>query len=340
MICIIYDYVKVDEDAGVGGVMSRLKARCCPCLAKKRSANGEEDVLDLTSQKAPTQEIEMSTATNGFRRNNMVSEPNEFEVQPEDVDAELTEVQLSVLADSLSVNVRAMNVTKAWRDFYNVVKGEDIINFIIEEGVSKSREEAHHVATCLVKYGRLKASTVVEKGGAPSPLSRRNSLPIVANIETDESEDDLFADETELFYIMPRAKTSPVMEALDREKVLKLQAAKKKEEHNEALRQMLQGRSLCCLSPHNRARVWIAQIAASEGFEKFVLVLIGVSCVALVLDRPGLDPDSTEAVCYYWLDVVLTGLFTIELVMKTIAMGVAFTPNSYLSDNWNRYDLF
>eukprot|EP00968_Pinguiococcus_pyrenoidosus_P016025 scaffold1505_cov256-Pinguiococcus_pyrenoidosus.AAC.25 len=71
-------------------------------------------------------------------------------------------------------------------------------------------------------------------------------------------------------------------------------------------------------------------------FESGVMVLIVLSSVALALDDPLKDTASPQQRAVYAADLAFTALFTLELVLKVLALGV----RGYLGDVWNGLDAF
>lgn len=92
-------------------------------------------------------------------------------------------------------------------------------------------------------------------------------------------------------------------------------------------------------SESNMVRRWCIHIANSWWFDQAVLLLIIIGSFLMVLDAPGLkdrDPTlkSVIAVC----DELLLYVFTLEMAIKVVAMGVVIGPKTYLRDNWNKLD--
>ena len=56
-------------------------------------------------------------------------------------------------------------------------------------------------------------------------------------------------------------------------------------------------------------------------FDYFILTLIMFSTFMLILESPLMDPESKKAEVLYWIDVVVTGFFTLELILKVIVYG-------------------
>ncbi|GIM17343.1 hypothetical protein Vretimale_19883, partial [Volvox reticuliferus] len=80
-------------------------------------------------------------------------------------------------------------------------------------------------------------------------------------------------------------------------------------------------------------------IINSKLFEKFILFIILCNCITLALSSTRQDFSSTgwgKALAGF--DYLYIGIFTAEMVLKTIAMGFLFGNGSYLRDGWNVLD--
>lgn len=81
-------------------------------------------------------------------------------------------------------------------------------------------------------------------------------------------------------------------------------------------------------------------------FEGVILTLIVLSSLTLALDNPLRDPASSEVVFMGYLDNCFTILFTLEAVIKIIALGFFFNNSElrskgmspYFRDPWNMLD--
>lgn len=81
-------------------------------------------------------------------------------------------------------------------------------------------------------------------------------------------------------------------------------------------------------------------------FEGIIMTLIIISSITLVIDNPLSDPESTKIVTVSYIDNCFTLSFTIESLIKIIAMGFlfnnkilrdkGFTP--YIRNPWNIVD--
>jgi len=76
-------------------------------------------------------------------------------------------------------------------------------------------------------------------------------------------------------------------------------------------------------------------------FDYFILTLIILSTLMLTLESPLMDPTSERATNLYWIDVVVTAFFTLELVTKVLVYGFMFNgEDSYMKNSWNVMDFF
>ena len=76
------------------------------------------------------------------------------------------------------------------------------------------------------------------------------------------------------------------------------------------------------------------------------MTLIFVSSITLVLDNPLFDPESPDVVFVSYLDNCFTVLFTLEAIIKIVAMGFLFNNQTlrekgatpYIRNPWNMLD--
>lgn len=93
--------------------------------------------------------------------------------------------------------------------------------------------------------------------------------------------------------------------------------------------------SLCCLSVTNPFRNKIINLVAiNPWFEKFILVVILVNCVFLAMDNEvDFVKNNSDRI-----DFVFLIIYTVEMLLKIIAMGFFMRAHSYLRDSWNILD--
>lgn len=77
---------------------------------------------------------------------------------------------------------------------------------------------------------------------------------------------------------------------------------------------------------------------SSPWFERVILCAIIVSSIALAIDTPLTDPNSTLAFFLGNMDIAFTILFTAEMVIKLVSVGMVMGPGSYLRSGWNMLD--
>jgi hypothetical protein len=98
------------------------------------------------------------------------------------------------------------------------------------------------------------------------------------------------------------------------------------------------GKILFLFDENNAFRLFCARVVAHPWFDQTILILIIISSLFLALDDPLKDPESTLAAFLHVSDIIMTILFTFEMLFKIFAIGFAFHPRSYLQNNWNRLD--
>ena len=70
-----------------------------------------------------------------------------------------------------------------------------------------------------------------------------------------------------------------------------------------------------------------------------IILFIVASTIVLAFEHPLDDPKSFKLFIINKLDIALTGIFSIEAILKIITAGFWFNgKTSYLRDNWNILD--
>lgn len=101
----------------------------------------------------------------------------------------------------------------------------------------------------------------------------------------------------------------------------------------------LEGKSLGVLGPENKFRVFLAKLTSNSIFDGIIIGFISISSIMLALDNPLNDPDGGLSKFLEYTDMVFTGIFAMESIMKILAFGVYFNgENSYLKNAWNLMD--
>ena len=107
----------------------------------------------------------------------------------------------------------------------------------------------------------------------------------------------------------------------------------------EELAATLPDRSLYLFTKKNPFRKMVIKIIKSTIFDRTILTLIGLNCIFLAMssNAPNFEKSKTGQVIEV-SEIVFTVLFTIELVLKVIGMGMWVSEGSYLRDGWNVMD--
>ncbi|XP_031551384.1 voltage-dependent T-type calcium channel subunit alpha-1G-like isoform X2 [Actinia tenebrosa] len=96
--------------------------------------------------------------------------------------------------------------------------------------------------------------------------------------------------------------------------------------------------SLYLFSPQNRFRVAMVTVCDHKIFDYVILVFILLSCGVLAMEGPDVDQDPRKRQIIDISMFVFTIIFTIEMIMKIIAMGFVLGPDTYLKLGWNVLD--
>uniref|UniRef100_A0A3Q1B6Y1 Ion transport domain-containing protein n=1 Tax=Amphiprion ocellaris TaxID=80972 RepID=A0A3Q1B6Y1_AMPOC len=87
-----------------------------------------------------------------------------------------------------------------------------------------------------------------------------------------------------------------------------------------------------------RFRVWCQAVISHKIFDHVVLVFIFLNCITIALERPDIQPHSTERVFLSVSNYVFTVIFLAEMTVKVVALGFCFGKQSYLQSSWNILD--
>ncbi|XP_060551026.1 LOW QUALITY PROTEIN: voltage-dependent N-type calcium channel subunit alpha-1B [Pantherophis guttatus] len=95
--------------------------------------------------------------------------------------------------------------------------------------------------------------------------------------------------------------------------------------------------SLFILSPTNPIRCLCHYIVNMRYFEMVILFVIALSSIALAAEDP-VQAESPRNEALKYLDYIFTGVFTFEMVIKMIDLGLLLHPGAYFRDLWNILD--
>uniref|UniRef100_A0A803T1K0 Voltage-dependent N-type calcium channel subunit alpha n=1 Tax=Anolis carolinensis TaxID=28377 RepID=A0A803T1K0_ANOCA len=95
--------------------------------------------------------------------------------------------------------------------------------------------------------------------------------------------------------------------------------------------------SMFILSPTNPIRRLCHYIVNMRYFEMVILMVIALSSIALAAEDP-VQAESPRNEALKYLDYIFTGVFTFEMVIKMIDLGLLLHPGSYFRDLWNILD--
>ncbi|XP_071427711.1 voltage-dependent T-type calcium channel subunit alpha-1H isoform X2 [Pithys albifrons albifrons] len=96
--------------------------------------------------------------------------------------------------------------------------------------------------------------------------------------------------------------------------------------------------ALYLFSPQNRFRVMCQRVIAHKMFDHVVLVFIFLNCITIALERPDIDPQSTERIFLSVSNYIFTAIFVAEMMVKVVALGFFSGENTYLQSSWNVLD--
>lgn len=112
---------------------------------------------------------------------------------------------------------------------------------------------------------------------------------------------------------------------------------KDEDEVPEGPRPMLPYSSMFVMSPTNFIRRGAHWVVNLKYFDFFIMIVISLSSIALACEDP-VDEDSPKNKMLNFFDYGFTCVFTIELLLKVVDLGIILHPGSYLREFWNFMD--
>ncbi|XP_067950470.1 voltage-dependent calcium channel type A subunit alpha-1-like [Watersipora subatra] len=101
---------------------------------------------------------------------------------------------------------------------------------------------------------------------------------------------------------------------------------------------MLPYSSLYIFSPVNPLRILCHFVVNLRFFDMFIMIVILASSLALAAEDPILGDKSTKNKALNLMDFIFTAVFSVELLLKIIDLGVVLHPGAYMRDLWNILD--
>jgi len=96
--------------------------------------------------------------------------------------------------------------------------------------------------------------------------------------------------------------------------------------------------ALCLLPPDNVVRRQCNALWSYPRFDQFIMTCIILNSICMAMERPAIKDDSAERVFQNVAGHIFTFIFSVEMIIKVIGMGVFYGPNPYWSNPWNRLD--
>lgn len=109
------------------------------------------------------------------------------------------------------------------------------------------------------------------------------------------------------------------------------------EEDDSGPKPILPYSSMFIFSSTNPIRLFAHSIVNMAYFEPFIMTIIVLSSISLAAEDPVLEESDWNMVLNYF-DYAFTLVFTVEMLLKVIDLGVMLHPGSYGRDFWNVLD--
>lgn len=96
--------------------------------------------------------------------------------------------------------------------------------------------------------------------------------------------------------------------------------------------------AFCLCGPRNCLRKRCLKLVTNKVFDNFILTCIIISSLSMAISNPNWDPNHIKSQFLVYVGVVFQYIFTVEMVLKMLAMGLIWGKNTYLMNPWNRLD--
>ncbi|KAL0896001.1 hypothetical protein ABMA27_011991 [Loxostege sticticalis] len=133
------------------------------------------------------------------------------------------------------------------------------------------------------------------------------------------------------------AEEEQVEEDKEKQQQNKKKEEAKEEEIPDGPKPMLPYSSMFILSPTNPIRRGAHWVVNLRYFDFFIMIVICLSSAALAAEDPVYEKSERNTVLN-WFDYAFTGVFTVEMLLKIVDLGILFHPGAYLRDLWNIMD--
>uniref|UniRef100_A0A6Q2Y3Z6 Voltage-dependent T-type calcium channel subunit alpha n=1 Tax=Esox lucius TaxID=8010 RepID=A0A6Q2Y3Z6_ESOLU len=92
------------------------------------------------------------------------------------------------------------------------------------------------------------------------------------------------------------------------------------------------------MNPSPRFRRCCLRVIAHKMFDHIILLFIFLNCITIALERPDIQPYSTERVFLSVSNHIFTVIFVAEMTIKVVAQGLYVGEGVYLKSSWNVLD--
>ncbi|UJR27700.1 hypothetical protein I4U23_008977 [Adineta vaga] len=113
--------------------------------------------------------------------------------------------------------------------------------------------------------------------------------------------------------------------------------AKRKEQASRVVKPIVPYSSMFIFSTTNPIRRFCHFIVTLRYFELLIMIVICLSSISLAAEDP-VHENSKRNVILNYVDYAFTGVFTVELLLKIVDLGVVFHEGAYCRDVWNLLD--
>ncbi|OUC49924.1 transporter, cation channel family protein [Trichinella nativa] len=96
--------------------------------------------------------------------------------------------------------------------------------------------------------------------------------------------------------------------------------------------------SLFIFMPKNKFRAQCVYLSQQKWFDFCILTFIGINCITLAMERPGIPPNSIERLFLDISGYIFTVIFALEMFIKVVAKSLVLGDGAYFKNGWDFMD--
>ncbi|XP_058615170.1 voltage-dependent N-type calcium channel subunit alpha-1B isoform X9 [Onychostoma macrolepis] len=230
----------------------------------------------------------------------------------------------------------------------NLANAQELTKDEEEQEEAAKKSMALQKAMEVKEVSPMSAANISIAAGRPTGTDSQATSPLQSPTEEKPEDKDNIKNSTRVgptgvnipvTITAPPGETTVIpMNNIDGDSLLLNEEKKDLDELNQnAPKHILPYSSMFVFGPNNPVRRLCHYVVNLRYFEMCILTVIAMSSIALAAEDP-VQANAPRNDVLKYLDYVFTGVFTFEMVIKMIDLGLLLHPGSYFRDPWNILD--